>query len=62
MIHALVESGVDLLEIGFPFSDPMADGPTIQAASERALAAGTTLRGVLDLVVRVRSTPTCRSS
>src|SRR5512139_38908 len=54
VIHALVEAGVDLLEIGFPFSDPMADGPTIQAASERALAAGTTLRGVLNLVARVR--------
>jgi len=54
VIHALVEAGVDLLEIGFPFSDPMADGPTIQAAAERALAAGTTLHGVLDLVTRVR--------
>jgi len=54
VIHALVEAGVDVLEIGFPFSDPMADGPTIQAASERSLAAGTTLRGVLDLVARVR--------
>lgn len=54
VIHALVEAGVDLLELGFPFSDPMADGPTIQAASERALASGTTLRGVLDLVARVR--------
>jgi len=54
VIHALVEAGVDLLELGFPFSDPMADGPTIQAASERALAAGTTLRGVLDLVSRIR--------
>jgi tryptophan synthase alpha chain len=54
VIHALVEAGVDLIELGFPFSDPMADGPTIQAASERALAAGATLRGVLDLVARVR--------
>lgn len=54
VIHTLVEAGVDLLELGFPFSDPMADGPTIQAASERALAAGTTLRGVLDMVARVR--------
>lgn len=54
LIHALVEAGVDLLELGFPFSDPMADGPTIQAASERALASGTTLRGVLDLVAKVR--------
>ena len=54
VIHALVEAGVDLLEVGFPFSDPMADGPTIQAAAERALAAGTTLRGVLAMVARVR--------
>lgn len=54
VIHALVEGGADLLELGFPFSDPMADGPTIQAAAERSLAAGTTLRGVLELVARVR--------
>src|SRR5512139_3174274 len=54
VIHTLVEAGVDLLEIGFPFSDPMADGPTIQAAVERALAAGTTLHGVLAMVARVR--------
>ena len=45
IVHALVESGVDLIELGFPFSDPMADGPTIQFASERALESGTTLRG-----------------
>lgn len=54
IVHALVESGVDLIELGFPFSDPMADGPTIQFASERALESGTTLRGVLDMVARVR--------
>ena len=54
VIHALVEAGVDLVELGFPFSDPMADGPTIQAASERALAAGTTLREVLAMVARIR--------
>lgn len=54
IIHTLIESGVDLIELGFPFSDPMADGPTIQLASERALEAGTTLRGVLELVARVR--------
>lgn len=54
LVHALVEAGVDLIELGFPFSDPMADGPTIQLASERALKSGTTLRGVLDLVARVR--------
>jgi len=54
LIHALVESGADLIELGIPFSDPMADGPTIQASSERALAAGTTLGGVLSMVRRVR--------
>jgi len=54
LVHSLVESGADLIELGFPFSDPMADGPTIQLASERALAAGTTLSGVLELVGRVR--------
>ncbi len=54
IVHALVESGVDLIELGFPFSDPMADGPTIQLASERALKSGTTLCGVLAMVARVR--------
>jgi len=54
LIHVLVESGADIIELGVPFSDPMADGPTIQLASERALAAGTTLHGVLELVTRVR--------
>jgi len=39
LVHSLVESGADLIELGFPFSDPMADGPTIQLSSERALAA-----------------------
>ncbi len=54
IIHALVEAGADLIELGVPFSDPSADGPTIQAASERALASGTTLSGVLQCVSRVR--------
>lgn len=54
IVHALIESGVDLIELGFPFSDPMADGPTIQLASERALQSGTTLCGVLAMVARVR--------
>jgi tryptophan synthase alpha chain len=54
LIHALVEAGADLLELGFPFSDPMADGPTIQAASERALASGTTLEGILAMVRSIR--------
>ena len=54
IVHKLIESGVDMIELGFPFSDPMADGPTIQLASERALESGTTLRGILDMVARVR--------
>jgi tryptophan synthase alpha chain len=54
LVHALVSAGADLIELGMPFSDPMADGPTIQAASERALAAGTRLVDVLALVRRVR--------
>jgi tryptophan synthase alpha chain len=54
IVHTLIEAGVDLIELGFPFSDPMADGPTIQLASERALESGTTLCGVLDMVARVR--------
>ena len=50
LLRALVLSGADLIELGVPFSDPMADGPTIQRASERALHQGMSLRGVLDLV------------
>lgn len=46
--------GADLIELGVPFSDPVADGPTIQKASERALKQGVTLRGVLDLVAMLR--------
>ncbi len=51
---AVEAGGADLLEIGVPFSDPMADGPTLQRAYERALRAGTTLPGVLELVGRIR--------
>ncbi|HET7617213.1 MAG TPA: tryptophan synthase subunit alpha [Vicinamibacterales bacterium] len=54
MLPALCEAGADVLEIGVPFSDPLADGPVIQRASERALAAGTTLRRTLQLVRDVR--------
>lgn len=50
LMHALVEGGADLLEIGVPFSDPMADGPVIQAACERALEHHVTLHDVLDMV------------
>jgi tryptophan synthase alpha chain len=54
ILIALAEAGADVLEVGVPFSDPVADGPVIQRASERALAAGMTLRGTLDLVARIR--------
>ena len=56
MIHLLEEAGADIIELGMPFSDPMADGPTIQLSSERALAAGTTLEGILAAVRSVRAT------
>lgn len=55
LVRTLAENGADLIELGVPFSDPMADGPTIQAASERALAAGTTLKKVLQVVTQVRT-------
>ena len=54
LMHTLVEAGAYVIELGVPFSDPMADGPTIQRASERALAKGMTLRKVLSLVVEFR--------
>ncbi len=53
-VLALAEAGADVIELGVPFSDPLADGLTIQRASERALKSGTTLAGVLDLVRRIR--------
>jgi tryptophan synthase alpha chain len=53
-VLALAEADTDVIELGVPFSDPLADGPTIQRASERALKAGATLAGVLDLVHRIR--------
>ncbi|VAV83478.1 Tryptophan synthase alpha chain [hydrothermal vent metagenome] len=54
IILELVDKGADIIELGIPFSDPMADGPTIQLASERALASGTTTAKVLSLVKEVR--------
>ncbi|HKN60163.1 MAG TPA: tryptophan synthase subunit alpha [Candidatus Acidoferrales bacterium] len=54
IVLAAAESGADIIELGVPFSDPLADGPTIQRASERALRARTTLAGVIDLVRRLR--------
>jgi tryptophan synthase alpha chain len=53
-VLALEEGGADIIELGVPFSDPVADGPTIQRASERALKAGASVAGVLDLVRRIR--------
>lgn len=53
-VLALAAAGADIIELGVPFSDPLADGPTIQRASERALKSGTTLAGVLDFVRRIR--------
>jgi tryptophan synthase alpha chain len=54
ILIALARAGAAVLEVGVPFSDPLADGPVIQRATERALAAGMTLRGTLDLVRTVR--------
>ena len=54
LMHVLVEGGADILELGVPFSDPMADGPTIQRASERALKHGVGLRDVLAMVAEFR--------
>ena len=54
MIHLLEESGADIIELGVPFSDLMADGPTIQLSTERALSSGTTLAAILDSVRNVR--------
>jgi len=55
LMHALVRGGADLIELGVPFSDPQADGPVIQRASERALAAGMKLGRVLDAAARFRA-------
>ena len=54
LIYELEKQGADLIELGVPFSDPLADGPTIQAAGQRALASGTTLPDILDLVYKIR--------
>jgi tryptophan synthase alpha chain len=54
LIEALVRGGADLIELGVPFSDPIADGPVIQRAGDRALKAGTTLRKVLEIAAQIR--------
>ena len=55
ILVSLAASGADVLEVGVPFSDPLADGPVIQRASERALASKTTLRGTLKMIEETRS-------
>jgi tryptophan synthase alpha chain len=55
ILKALDRAGADLLEVGVPFSDPLADGPVIQRATERALAAGGNLRATLAMIARLRS-------
>jgi tryptophan synthase alpha chain len=54
IVLACADAGADVIELGVPFSDPVADGPVIQRASERALRGGTTLAGVIDLVAQLR--------
>jgi tryptophan synthase alpha chain len=56
LMHALARAGADVIELGVPFSDPMADGPVIQRSSERALKHGVSLRGVLGFVAEFRKT------
>jgi tryptophan synthase alpha chain len=56
LVRALERGGADLIELGVPFSDPIADGPVIQRAGERALKAGTTLRAVLEIARQIRAT------
>ena len=55
-IYKMVSAGADLIEIGIPFSDPVAEGPVIQESSQKALAAGTNLDNIFDLVKKVRKT------
>lgn len=56
LMHALVRAGADIIEVGVPFSDPMADGPVIQRAAERAIAQGVGLSRVLEMVTEFRQT------
>ncbi|MGA1823285.1 MAG: tryptophan synthase subunit alpha [bacterium] len=58
LVFALEKGGADIIELGVPFSDPLADGPTIQRASERALASGTSLLKIIDFVKEIRTQTT----
>src|SRR5215469_15240032 len=55
LVEAMIRGGADLIELGVPFSDPIADGPVIQRAGERALKAGTTLETVLEIARQIRA-------
>src|SRR5438552_19124994 len=54
LLTAIDEAGADVIELGLPFSDPIADGPVLQAAATRALASGATVRGVIELAGKLR--------
>ena len=56
LMHRMVEAGADIIELGIPFSDPMADGPTVQLACERALVHNTSLRDVIAMMAKFRET------
>ncbi|HET9113695.1 MAG TPA: tryptophan synthase subunit alpha, partial [Burkholderiales bacterium] len=58
IMHSLATAGADIIELGIPFSDPMADGPAIQRASERALKQGLSLSNVLSIVAEFRASNT----
>lgn len=53
-VYAMEKAGADIIELGVPFSDPIAEGPVIQAASERAISGGTTIKGIFEMVKRIR--------
>ena len=55
ILNTIINNGIDVIEIGMPFSDPMADGPTIQESSVRSIASGTTINGVFEIVNKVRT-------
>ena len=61
LMHELVKAGADIIELGVPFSDPMADGPTIQRSSERALKHHVSLKDVLTMVKEFRESDTCHA-
>ena len=55
ILNTIINNGIDIIEIGMPFSDPMADGPTIQESSVRSISSGTKINGVFKIVNKVRT-------